>query len=84
MKRYTLVEVTWVDSDHSSQWTLVSDLDHKMELPMLCKSVGYFLAESAHTFDIVQSHSYVGHPDEQIDGRLRIPKVAIKRKRTIR
>lgn len=84
MKRYTLLEILWVDSDREDAWKLVSDLDQKKELPMLCKSLGYFLGESDHTIDIVQSHSYVGLPDEQINGRLRIPKVAIKRKRVLK
>lgn len=84
MKRYTLIELTWVDSDREDAWKLVSELDMKKEMPMLCKSVGYFFAESDATIDIVQSHSYVGLPDEQIHGRVRIPKVAIKRKRVLK
>ena len=83
MKLFTLIEVTWVDSDHGSGWQLTTDYLPRTR-STLCRSIGYFLRETAATLEIVQSHSNEGTHEEQVNGILTIPKVAIKRKRTIK
>lgn len=84
MKLWTPIEVTWVDSDHNSGWQLTSDIHSRQHKPMICRSTGYFFREHADTLEIVQSYSSEGTSDEQVDGVLRIPKVAIKRKRVLK
>lgn len=83
MKLWDRVEVEWVDSDRDSGWQLTADLHNQLARSMLCKSVGYYFRDIGDSIQLVQSQTGHASHNEQVNGILTIPKVAIKRKRIL-
>ena len=80
MKPLKRVEVEWVDSAFCRGW---QDIDDKRKYQRVahCWSVGYLLDQNAHEVRLVSSHDREN--DTVADG-LTIPRVAVKRIRTIK
>lgn len=82
IKRWTLVEIEWVDSCHTSGWTTVEGYDWKDHADSLHnKTTGYVAHRDKETIAVVQSHQDKwthGHP-RTMDAIMMIPLCAVKR-----
>jgi len=77
-KKWMPIEITWLDSTHSSGWRFEDDvpLDDKS---LVHKTIGYFRGNTEQSINVVQSMSVGKHYDgtHSIDARMQIPWCAI-------
>lgn len=74
MKKYQIIEITWLDSLHSSGWrkekwvplTTLEDMTHK--------TIGYFLKENKRSIIVIQSYREF---ENYVLGIMEIPKGSI-------
>ena len=77
-KKWTPVEITWLDSTHASGWTF-DDASKPKDEHLEQITVGYFRCNTDKSINVVQSMSANEHYDgsRSIDARMQIPWCAI-------
>ena len=71
-KDITAIYVEWVDSSRIDGWVCASDIKNNTDL--LCKSVGWFVANKK---DRIVVGAHMGRDPLQFQGMIEIPKQAI-------
>jgi hypothetical protein len=72
MKKYKIVEITWLDSLHRAGWLDKEEIEVTSLEGMTHKTIGYFFAEDKKSILVIQSYN-----TDQADGIMEIPKKAI-------
>lgn len=73
---FKIVEILWVDSEHSADWSKLSDvLEDQGSLE--CKSVGYLIADKEDRMILATSLSSDETYEENVSAYLTIPRLAI-------
>ena len=80
MKNLRLVEVEWIDSAFCRGWQSV-DSKLKDQGIANCRSAGYLLDQDEHQVRLVSSHDMA---NESVADGISIPRVAVKRIRTLK
>lgn len=79
MKKWQLVEVTWLDAIHHSGWTYEDEIDWS-DKKLIHTTAGYFLGETKSQMLIVQSRN----SGDEVDAIMHLPKTSIKKIRKLR
>lgn len=73
---YKIVEIIWVDSDHSASWEKLEDVLED-QAGLECKSVGYLVADKEDRVIIASSMTADPEREEHISYYMAIPRQAI-------
>ena len=76
MNKFQIIEITWLDSLHTSGWTKEDAAEMSPLNQMKQQSIGYFLRENKRAILIVQSKRDDGY---YVDAIMEIPKVSISK-----
>ena len=80
MKKYQIIEITWLDSLHLSGWQKGKNVQLTTLENMTHKTVGYFWAEDKKSIGVIQSFrksETEEDTEEDIDAFMEIPKGTI-------
>ena len=78
-KKFDIIEIEWVDSQHTSGWIHESDYEFGLE-SIQHKMIGYFLNETKYLVAVVQSYCLKEYDGgHNIDSIMEIPKKFINK-----
>lgn len=84
MIKFKIVEVFWVDSEHSSDWSKLEDVLEEQSGSLECRSVGYLVADKEDRIILATSVSNDEDTEESISAYITIPKVSILSQKELR
>ena len=74
IKKWDAVCITWVDSSSYDSWCSTEDALARIEQPLDCWTIGFYIGESTETIVIASNRSF----QDNVDLCMYIPKVAVK------